>query len=52
MGTVVIVQNDISENMMVWEMPGVLDILLKDRSTGKNIIWASDDYVENGEGYE
>lgn len=51
METVFTKQSDISEDMMMRTMPGVLEILLKDRSTGKNIIWASDDYVENGEGY-
>lgn len=29
----------------------VLDILLKDRTTGKNIIWATDAYEEYGEGF-
>ena len=26
----------------------VLAVLLKDRSTGRNIIWATDDYVARG----
>ena len=30
----------------------LLDILLVDRTTGKNIIWASDDYAHLGERYE
>ena len=30
----------------------LLDILLFDRTTGKNIIWASDDYAYMGELYE
>lgn len=29
----------------------VLDVLLKDRTTGRNIIWADDEYVRLGEGY-
>ena len=29
----------------------ILDILLKDRSTGENIIWATDDYISLGIGY-
>lgn len=29
-----------------------LDILLKDRTTGKNIIWATDAYAEMGEGFQ
>ena len=33
------------------EVQAVLDTLLKDRSTGKNIIWATDDYAELGEQY-
>lgn len=31
--------------------PKVLDILLKDRTTKRNIIWATDDYVPLGSGY-
>lgn len=30
----------------------LLSILLKDRTTGKNIIWATDDYIELGEIYK
>ena len=29
----------------------LLDILLSDKSTGKNILWATDDYIEYGEEY-
>lgn len=29
----------------------ILDVLLKDRTTGYNIIWATDDYKNKGEGY-
>ncbi len=35
-----------------WDIPEtVLAVLLKDRSTGRNIIWATDDYAERGEGF-
>ena len=30
----------------------VLSVLLADHASGKNIIWATDDYAENGEGYD
>ena len=30
----------------------VLDILLKDNSSGRNIIWATNDYKYNGIGFE
>ena len=29
----------------------LLNILLKDKSSGKNIIWATDNYQSKGEGY-
>ena len=29
----------------------VLAVLLKDRSTGKNLIWATDDYAARGKGF-
>lgn len=29
----------------------ILDYLLKDQTTGENIIWATDDYASRGEGY-
>lgn len=35
---------DISEYALEWEYPGVLDILLKDRTTGGNIRWCTDSY--------
>lgn len=35
-----------------WNIPAeVLQILLKDRTTGKNIIWATDDYASRGDGF-
>lgn len=32
--------------------PDVIDILLKDNTTGKNIFWATDDYKDLGKGYQ
>jgi len=29
----------------------VLAVLLKDRSTGRNLIWATDDYATRGKGF-
>ena len=29
----------------------ILETLLLDRTTGENIIWATDDYLSRGEGY-
>lgn len=42
---------DILENEIITHYPGILDILLSDRSTNKNIIWATDDYEKNGSNY-
>ena len=42
---------DVKENEILNSDPKLLEILLKDNSSGKNIIWATDDYAENGEGY-
>lgn len=39
---------DIIENKID---PTILEILLKDRTTGRNIIWATDNYASKGEGY-
>lgn len=39
---------DIRENTIDAE---ILDVLLKDRSTGQNIMWCTDDYSELGTGY-
>ena len=35
---------DVEENNIIELQPEILAGLLKDRSTGKNIIWATDDY--------
>lgn len=42
---------DVQENKIITLNPLLLDELLKDRTTGKNIIWATDDYKNYGEGY-
>lgn len=42
---------DIKENEILNSDPKLLEILLKDNSSGKNIIWATDDYAGNGEGF-
>lgn len=43
---------DIKENWIRDFDPEILDILLKDQSSGKNIIWATDIYAEKGFAYE
>ncbi len=42
---------DIPEDSIRNSSPELLEILLKDKTTGKNIIWATTDYEENGEGF-
>ena len=42
---------DIKENEILNSDPKLLEILLKDNSSGKNIIWATNDYAANGEGF-
>lgn len=41
---------DTSEDVLL-QLDGILDILLKDHTTGENIIWATDDYSDRGEAY-
>ncbi|MBQ3356002.1 MAG: restriction endonuclease subunit M [Oscillospiraceae bacterium] len=43
---------DIKENFIYRLDNELLDILLKDRSSGKNIIWATDNYSARGYGYQ
>jgi len=43
---------DINENELNIKYPGIIDILLKDNTTDKNIIWATDIYQEKGFGYQ
>ena len=42
---------DVDENYLLQLDTNILFTLLKDRSSGKNIIWATDDYVGLGAGY-
>lgn len=42
---------DIRENEIIELDNELLSILLKDRSSGKNIIWATDNYVMRGDSY-
>ena len=44
-------QIDVKENVIRAIDPKILAILLKDKTTRKNIIWATDDYISLGEGY-
>lgn len=43
---------DIKENYIKQLDDELLSILLKDRSSGKNIIWATDNYADKGEAYD
>ena len=41
----------LTRDMLEWNVPEeVLAVLLKDRSTGGNLIWATDDYAARGKG--
>ena len=42
---------DILEDEILSWGHGILETLLLDRTTGENIIWATDDYSSRGEGY-
>ncbi len=46
-----IFDSDIEENILLEDYPEVLDLLLLDRTTKKNIIWATNDYQKHGEEY-
>lgn len=43
---------DIKENFLNELDPKILQILLKDHSSNKNIVWATSDYERHGKGYE
>ena len=45
-------QIHIEENDPALLDPGLLAILLKDRSSGKNILWAADNYAHKGAGFQ
>ena len=42
---------DILENEILEQYPGVLDILLRDHTTQKNIFWATNNYNKLGKAY-
>ena len=42
---------DILENDIIEQFPGVLEILLRDQTTQRNIFWATDNYKELGSAY-
>ena len=42
---------DIKENAIKALDPKLLKLLLRDKTTGKNILWATSDYVQYGDGY-
>ena len=43
--------SDVREDDIMRLPPALLEALLRDHTTGQNIIWATDDYAELGEGY-
>ena len=43
---------DVKENRLLSIDIELLNILLKDNSSGKNIIWATSDYENNGSGFD
>jgi hypothetical protein len=45
-------QIDIKENYLFCCDHELLAILLKDHSSGKNIIWATDNYAHKGVGFQ
>ena len=44
-------ERDIRESYILRHVPEVLDILLKDQTTGRNILWCTGDYANRGEGF-
>lgn len=43
---------DILENEFIKKYPNILDILLRDQTTQKNIFWATDNYQHLGDSYQ
>ena len=44
--------SQLERDILEWNIPEeVLAVLLKDRTTGHNLIWATDDYAERGDGF-
>ncbi len=44
-------ENDINMKAVYTDYPEVLELLLQDNTTKKNIIWATDNYIKRGIGY-
>lgn len=45
-------QGGFDRDILEWDIPEeVLAVLLKDRTTGCNLIWATDDYIGRGKGF-
>lgn len=42
---------DIKENQLLKIDQELLEILLQDKTTGKNIIWATDNYISHGDSF-
>ena len=45
-------ERDIKESYIRERIPEVLDLLLKDQTTGRNILWCTGDYAGRGEGFQ
>lgn len=43
---------DVKENELILVDPMILHLLLQDKTTGKNLIWATDDYSSYGDGFQ
>ena len=44
--------SQLERDILEWDIPEeVLTVLLKDRSTDRNLIWATDDYAVRGKGF-
>ena len=42
---------ELTEKELVKKYPGILEILLIDRTTGKNILWGTSNYSKFGKGF-
>ena len=43
---------DILEDDIFNEYPSILKLLLKDKTTKKNILWSTNEYIENGDNFK
>lgn len=43
---------DVEEQFLATEYPAIIQVLLTDRTTGGNIVWATDQYAQLGRGYD